>query len=116
MKTLEPKEVRFVAQINNVKELRLIGVANLDFWNKQLRDKPFRAFAKNGNAEITICATELVWKRFRFNEFTISLAIADDSGQRQSGYFLLHAFNSNRFLPFAKDSFSQRRTFLAKRI
>lgn len=96
MKTIEPQNAKFVAEIKDVRELRLIGNANLDVWNGRLAGKSFQAFTGGGCAEITIAATELVWKGFRFNELTISLAIAaKDNSQRQIGYLLLHAFNSN---------------------
>ncbi len=106
MKTIKPENAKFVAVVNDVKELRLIGQANLDFWNRQLADKPFQAFDNNGLAEITISATELVWKGFRFNELTIFLTIAEKNDpNKQSGVFLLHAFNSNRFFAFCERAF-----------
>ncbi len=59
MKTIEPQKAKFVAEIRDVRELRLIGNANLDFWNGRLPDKIFQAFqAENRFAEITIAATE----------------------------------------------------------
>ncbi len=107
MKIIEPQNAKFVAEISGVKELRLIGRADLHFWNKHLSGNSFQAFAaENGCAEITVGATELVWKRFRFNELTVSLAVADESNARkQIGYFLLHAFNSNRFFAFCERVF-----------
>lgn len=106
MKIFDSKEVKFVAQIEDVKELRLIGSANLDFWNNYLSGEPFQAFAAAGCAEITIGATELVWKKIRFNELTVSLTIADEAdAQKPIGYFLLHAFNSNRFFAFCERVF-----------
>jgi hypothetical protein len=107
MNTIEPQNAKFVAEVRDVKELRLIGSVKLDFWNKQLKDKPFQAFQTAGGcAEITIAATELVWKGFRFNELTISLAIAArDDARKHTGYLLLHALNSNRFFAFCERTF-----------
>jgi hypothetical protein len=106
MKTIEPQDAKFVAVVSGVKEVRLIGTANLDFWNEQLAGKPFQAFDARGFAEITIAATELVWKGFGFNELTVSLSVAaNDNGQIQIGYLLLQAFNSNRFFAFCERTF-----------
>lgn len=107
MNTIDPQNAKFVAAVRDVKELRLIGSAALDFWNRQLKDKPFQAFQAGSNcAEITIAATELVWKGFRFNELTISLALAaPDDAQKQIGYLLLYALNSNRFFAFCERTF-----------
>lgn len=107
MNTIEPQNAKFVAEVKDVRELRLIGNANLDFWNEHLEGKSFQAFqADGGYAQITIAATELVWKSFQFNELTISLAIAaQDNSQKQIGYLLLRAFNSNRFFAFCERAF-----------
>lgn len=107
MNTIEPRNAKFVAKVGNVRELRLIGNADHDFWNRRFADKPYQAFADDaGHAEITIGATELVWKGFQFNELTISLSVAaKDNSQRKIGYLLLHAFNSNRFFAFCERAF-----------
>src|SRR5205809_534387 len=106
MKIIDPQNAKFVAVVNDVKELRLIGMANLRFWNSQFTTKPYQVFDSNGFAEITIAATELVWKGFRFNELIITLALAEKNDLRkQSGCFLLHAFNSNKFFAFCERLF-----------
>lgn len=106
MKTIRPENAKFVAVVENVKELRLIGSANLDFWNQYLADKPYQAFDNKGFAEITIAATELIWKGFQFNELTITLAIAKKNTSIQEvSVFLIHAFNSNRFFAFCERVF-----------
>lgn len=106
MNTIKPQNAKYVAVVRDVRELRLLGRAKLDFWNAQLSNKPFQAFSDDGFAEITIAATELVWKGFRFNELTVSLTVAaKDDSQNQIGYLLLHAFNSNRFFAFCERMF-----------
>lgn len=107
MNTIEPQNAKFVAEVGDVRELRLIGNADHDFWNRRFADKPYQAFADGGGqAEITICATELVLKGFQFNELTISLSVAaKDNSQRQIAYLLLHAFNSNRFFAICERAF-----------
>jgi hypothetical protein len=106
MKTIEPEKAKFVAVVESVKELRLIGNANLDFWNERLSGKPYQALRIGGRAEITIGASALVWKGFRFNELTVSLAVAaKENPFEQIGYLLLHAFNSNRFFAFCERTF-----------
>jgi hypothetical protein len=106
MKIISPEKAKFVAIVEGVRELRLIGSADLDFWNGRLAGKPFRSFDAGGFAEIVVSATELVWKGFKFNEATVSLAVADHrDAQKQVGYYLLHAFNSNRFFAFCERTF-----------
>lgn len=106
MKIINPERADMAAVVEDARELRLIGRANLDFWNARLAGRPFRPFAVDGAAEIVIGATALVWKGFGFNELTISLAVADrNDPTAQSGYYLLHAFNSNRFFAFCERFF-----------
>lgn len=106
MKNPELKNVKYIAQIENVKELRLFGSASLDFWKKQLANKPFQPFSKEGFAEIAVSATELVWMGVRFNELTVTLTIAGESdASAPTGVYLLHAFNSVRFFAFCERRF-----------
>lgn len=106
MKVIDPEKAKFVAEVRNVRELRLIGNVGLDFWNKQLSGKPFQPLDREGFAEITIAATELIWKSFKFNELTISLAVAAmDDPLTPVGYLLLTAMNSNRFFAFCERTF-----------
>jgi hypothetical protein len=106
MKTISPEKAKYVAVVNNVKELRLIGKANLDFWNRQLTDKPFQVFNNEGFAEIVLAATELVWRGFRFNELMMTIRVAEKNDPHQQiGVFLLQAYNSNRFFAFCERLF-----------
>lgn len=106
MNTISPEKAKYAAVVSNVKELRLIGEADLDFWNRYLADKPFQALNKNGSAEITVAATELVWKGFQFNELTIFLTVAErNEPEKEAGVFLIQAFNSNRFFAFCERIF-----------
>lgn len=100
------KNVTFVAEVDHVKELRLLGTANLDFWKAHLAHKPFQPASPDGFAAITIAATELSWMGVRFHELTLYLSVADKNNPAiQSGYFLLQAFNSVRFFAFSEKAF-----------
>lgn len=83
-----------------------MGDANLDFWKMHLKGKSIQPYSVNGSAEITISATELSWIGFRFNELVIVLSIAEAvRPEVHSGYFLMHAYNSNKLLTFCERTF-----------
>ncbi len=106
MVTVDPKKVRFAAQIRDVRELRLIGCADATLLNRQLVHTPFEIPGGSGFAEITVAAVGLAWRGLRFNELTVSASVAlRGSPKAQAGYLLLRAFNSNPLLAFCERTF-----------
>lgn len=98
--------IQFAAYIENVKEVALFGTADLGFWREVLKGEQFYPFDDGGKAGILISAPNLVWKGVQFSEFSVSIAISQqEDGSTSDGFFLVHAFNSNRLLGFMERSF-----------
>jgi len=100
------EKIQYAAEIENVKELRLIGKANFNYWKEYLSKRELFPFNKNGFAEITISATDLKWKGVRFNELVITIATSKGKDLNEhNGFYLLQAFNSVRFFAFCERVF-----------
>ncbi len=100
MPSMTPDTVQYVAKIQNVTEVMLIGHADLDFWQAHLRSAQLRPCVVQDQAYVQLSATDARWLGFHFREFTISIGVgeADEAGRPRESY-LAHAFNS--LPPFA---------------
>lgn len=90
--------LQFVAEISQVREVSLIGTADLPFWKGPLeREKLFPAEV-DGEAQILICGTSAKFKGIPFQELSISVFVSREERRAQrDGAFLTQAFNSNWF-------------------
>lgn len=106
MKSTSP--LQFTAYIENVKEVALYGTAELAYWRKELAKEQLYPYNDHGRAGILLSAPHLLWKGARFNELSVSIAVSTrEDGNSADGFFLVHAFNSNRFFAFAERLFFQ---------
>jgi hypothetical protein len=91
--------MRYIAEIPNVCEVILFGLADLSYWQDRLALYDLQPVPNNGKAEITISATELKWMGVKFNELTVSIASGrGEDGHSQDEAYLIHAYNSVRVL------------------
>jgi hypothetical protein len=96
-------DLKYAAFVEHVKEVTLYGTADLDFWTKHLALEGLRPSINNGRAEVLIGATDLKWRGFHFNEFTLSIGVQPDrETDLRSGFYLPQAFNSSRLLAFSE--------------
>ena len=96
-------DLKYAAFVEHVKEVTLYGTADLDFWTKQLAAEGLRPSNNHGQAEVLIGATDLKWRGFRFNEFTVSIRTQPDrETTTPPGFYLPQAFNSSRLFAFSE--------------
>ena len=96
-------------------EVALYGTADLAFWREQLARESLFPLNVNGKAEVLISVPHLLWKGVRFNELSISIGVsAREDGGTPDGFFLPHAFNSNRLLAFMERMFFQTPYYYAE--
>jgi hypothetical protein len=90
--------LQFVAEISQVREVSLIGTADLAFWKERLeREKLFPA-EMDRQAQILISGTSAKFKGIPFQELSISVFVSREERRAQrEGAFLTQAFNSNWF-------------------
>lgn len=78
----------YTTVISPVREVTLRGKADAGLWQIYLKDEGVKPFIQDDKAELLLSAVDSKYMGFRFQEFSISLRLADDA------YFLAHAFNS----------------------
>jgi hypothetical protein len=98
--------VPYHVELTKVREVTLVGSADLAFWKDHLRPAGLHPARINGKAEVLIvaCASRFFLVPFREVSFSVIVARAED-GPGRDGAFLLHAFNSVRFFAFCERAF-----------
>lgn len=100
------ENIKYAAEIKDVKEVVISGEADFEFWKKLLEPKGYLPSEKNGKAQIIVSATELEWKGIRFNEFIINIVISPQiKGQKRDCFYLIQAFNSSSILALSERLF-----------
>jgi hypothetical protein len=106
MAAITPAAVQYVARLQNVAELILLGYADLAFWQTRLQPANLVPCATQGYAHIQISATAARWRGFHFREFTISVGVGEANARGQPrAYYLAHAFNSLPALAWLERTF-----------
>lgn len=93
-------DIEYAAEINNVKEVNLIGSADLVYWQNFLSKENLVPFNNNGKAEIIISTPTLSWSGIHFSEFVVAVALGNKEGTSRNGYYLVHAYNTSGLLAF----------------
>jgi hypothetical protein len=88
------KTIQYVATIPHVREVSILGTADLEFWTERLRTEKLVPLAVDGRAQILVIAADLRFLGVPFQEISFSVTIEG------SGAFLVQAFNSRRFFAF----------------
>jgi len=100
--------IRYTTVVKSVRELNLLGGADLGYWTAHLAGTGLVPLDVDGQAELSLGATDLTWMGLRFNESIIVLTLAEAAAPHAAlGSYLLHAYNSNRFLAFMERAFFQ---------
>jgi hypothetical protein len=101
-------EQQYIAVIPHVQEVIVVGAADLNFWRAHLQRADLFPFNANGNAQITVSATQFKWSGLCARELVISLAVCKRATEdARDGAYLIHAFNASRVLAFAERAFFQ---------
>jgi hypothetical protein len=88
------KTIQYVATIPHVREVSILGTADLEFWTDRLRAENLAPLAVDGRARILVIAADLRFLGLPFREISFSVLLEG------SGAFLVQAFNSRRFFAF----------------
>lgn len=115
MSQVSLQNIKYIVEVDHVREVILVGRADFAFWEKRLGAEGLVPFKQNGKAEISISATDLKWNGVRFNELTISIPVGAREGTGlPEGAFLIHAYNSMRGFAFIERKFFQTPYFPGK--
>lgn len=95
--------VKWAAQLHEVREVSLIGSADLGFWQDRLAGEQLVPGNREGRATISIVSAAGRFAGVRFREVSVSVAVtAATSPAELPVVFLDRAFNSNRVFAFCE--------------
>jgi hypothetical protein len=92
--------VPFVAEITNVREVSLLGTADLGFWKGPLREAKLVPIEKDGQALLLISAMASRFLGVPFRELAIAVMVGHTAGAKPEGLYLERAFNTSRLFTF----------------
>lgn len=98
--------IKWVAELEHVREVSLLGTADADFWRARLRSENLFLDARDDRARILLAAADSSFKGFRFRELSISLLVSplEGNGVEESA-FLIRAYNTRRAFAFVERVF-----------
>lgn len=97
---------KWVAEITRVRDVSLLGAADLTYWKERLEKEELLPLEKDGRAQIMIIAAEARFKGVSFKELSFSILIsARDTKVKQNYAYLIQAFNSRRLFAFCERAF-----------
>jgi hypothetical protein len=98
--------VKWVADLSQVREVSLLGTADLDFWKDRLLKEDLAPAENNGKAQLLIVAADMRFMGVRFQEVSVSVLVSGPKNDaRRDACFLVHAFNSRRLAAFCERVF-----------
>jgi hypothetical protein len=97
---------KYVAQLSHVREVSLLGTADLSFWTNRLAREDLTPAARDGKAQVMIIGAAAKFWGLSFRELSFSIRVhAPDGLPGDNAVYLLSAFNSNRFFTFCERTF-----------
>ena len=101
------QKINYVAELSGVKEVSLLGTADLAYWKTYLQPFGLQPTESEGKAQVLIIAASLRFAGVPFQEVSFSVLVEPSSAQSSfsNGSFLLHAFNSSRLFAFSERFF-----------
>jgi hypothetical protein len=102
--TLGKGSLRYVACVEPVREIALMGHADAKLWSPQLLREGLEPLEQDGRVEVLICAANMRWGGVTFTEvtFSVRLATATPIG---SAIYLSHGFTSSGLFAFMERLF-----------
>jgi len=98
--------IKWVAEVFHVREVSLLGTADLGFWRDRLLMEDLTPAEKEGRAQVLIISAEMKWVGIRFREVSFSVVVTPPAkGVHRDAVFLVQAFNSRRLLAISERVF-----------
>jgi hypothetical protein len=97
------QSVRYITELSRVREVSLLGTADLAYWTEYLRGEALTPAVWDGHAQVLVVAAAMRYLGFQFTEISFSVLVEPPSPQeRRDAAFLIHAFNSCRLFAFCE--------------
>jgi len=98
--------IRWAATLPHVREVSLLGTADLAFWRDRLREEDLAPLDRDGKAQVMLIAADSKFMGIPFRELSVSVvARPETSADATEGAYLLRAWNSVRFFAFCERTF-----------
>jgi len=95
--------VRYVAEVTRVREVSLLGSADLAFWRERLSMENLVPAERDGKAQIMIVGATMRFMGLRFTEVGFSVLLSGlEEVAGQGGAFLFQAYNSSRLFAWCE--------------
>ncbi len=95
--------MKYVAELAHVREVSLLGSADLGFWAERLRDEGLTPVEHAGRARVLVVACDSKFFGVRFRELSFSVFVhRPDASEGSDAAFLVQAFNSSRFFAWSE--------------
>ena len=95
-------DIKYVARLDWVREISLLGAADLEYWREALEDEDVMLADVDGRAQVLIIAAAAEYMGIGFHEVSISLVLEGFHGEKVPGAYLWQAFNSRRLFAFCE--------------
>jgi hypothetical protein len=95
--------VKWTAELAHVREISLLGTADLEFWKDRLLSEDLLPAESDGQAQLLIVAADMKYMGVRFRELSFSVLVSpqhEETGQNAA--YLAGAFNSCGFFAFCE--------------
>lgn len=93
------KPIDYIAKLSHVREVSLLGTADLGYWREHLGRAGLEPAQQGGRARILIIASAASFRGIRFRELSVTALVArSGDGTPADASALIHAYNSNRLL------------------
>jgi hypothetical protein len=96
---MKDDEIKWAARVAHVREVSLLGTADLGYWAGRLKREDLVPDDRDGRAQVMIVAAALRWRGVRFRELSVSVLVRAGAGDAErKGAYLPQAWSSSRFL------------------
>ena len=98
--------IKWAAELAHVREVSLLGPADLTFWRDRLRKEDLVPTERDGRAQVLIIAVEARFWGVRFHELSFAVLVSrHEEGTQQDACYLIRAFNSRRLFAMCERVF-----------
>lgn len=102
-KTLKWEELKWAARLSGVREVTVVGTAELGYWRERLRGEGLEPLESEGRAVVQIIGAEGRFLGLVFREVSFSVPVKSRHPELGSaGAYLLRAYNSRRFFAWCE--------------
>src|SRR5205809_54806 len=102
---MNAKTIKWAARLKGVREVSLLGTANLAYWKSRLPAEGLVPAEQDGRAKVLVIAAAALFKGISFAEVSFSIVLATGRNSDPSDAYLVHAYNSRRFFALCERVF-----------